>query len=163
MAIRILMADDHKIVRDGLRALIDAQPDMEVVADAADGRTAVQLAKELLPDIVIMDISMPDLNGIEAARQIAIEAPRVKIIALSMHGDGRFVKEAFKVGASGYLLKDCAFDELANAIHTVIADQIYLSPRITHVVLNDYLSRLPTAETSVFSVLTASKQRSTGS
>ncbi|MGD0310342.1 MAG: response regulator transcription factor [Acidobacteriota bacterium] len=155
MVIKILLADDHKIVRDGLRALIDTQADMEVVADAADGRTAVQLAKEHLPDVAILDISMPDLNGIEAARQILVEAPRVKIIALSMHGDGRFVKEVFRVGASGYLLKDCAFEELVNAIHTVVADQIYLSPRITHVVLNDYLSKLPNAKASVFSVLTA--------
>ncbi len=155
MSIRILLADDHKIVRDGLRALIEKQPDMEVVGEAADGRTAVRLVKELTPDIVIMDISMPDLNGIEAARQILTDAPRIKIITLSMHSDSRFVKEVFKVGASGYLLKECAFEELANAIHTVAADQIYLSPRITHVVLNDYLSKMPMTETSVFSVLTA--------
>ncbi len=155
MSIRILLADDHKIVRDGLRALIEKQPDMEVVGEAADGRTAVRLVKEMSPDIVIMDISMPDLNGIEAARQILTDAPRVKIITLSMHSDSRFVKEVFKVGASGYLLKECAFEELANAIHTVAVDQIYLSPRITHVVLNDYLSKMPMTETSVFSVLTA--------
>ncbi len=155
MRIKILLADDHKIVRDGLRSLLEKQPDMEVVADVADGRTAVKLTQELVPDIVIMDISMPDLNGIEAARHIVAHSSRVKILMLSMHSDGRFVKEVFKVGASGYLLKDCAFDELANAIHTVAADQIYLSPRITHVVLNDYLSKLPMAESSVFSVLTA--------
>jgi DNA-binding NarL/FixJ family response regulator len=155
MSIKILLADDHKIVRDGLRALIEKQQDMEVVAEAADGRTAVRLAKEMLPDVVIMDISMPDLNGIEAARQIVAGAPRVKIITLSMHSDSRFVKEVFKAGASGYLLKECAFEELARAIHTVAADQIYLSPRITHVVLNDYMSRLPMAEASVFSVLSA--------
>ncbi len=155
MRIKILLADDHKIVRDGLRSLLEKLPDMEVVADVADGRTAVKLTQELAPDIVIMDISMPDLNGIEAARQIVAHSQRVKILMLSMHSDGRFVKEVFKVGAAGYLLKDCAFDELANAIHTVAADQIYLSPRITHVVLNDYLSKLPMAESSVFSVLTA--------
>jgi DNA-binding NarL/FixJ family response regulator len=155
MGIRILLADDHKIVRDGLRALIEKQPDMEVVAEAADGRAAVHMAKELSPDVVIMDISMPDLNGIEAARQIVVESPRVKVITLSMHSDSRFVKEVFKVGASGYLLKECAFDELSNAIHTVIADQIYLSPHITHVVLNDYLSKVPMTEASVFSILTA--------
>lgn len=155
MSIRILVADDHKIVRDGLRALIERQPDMEVVGEAADGRTAVRLVKEMSPDVVIMDISMPDLNGIEAARQILGDSPRVKIIALSMHSDSRFVKEVFKVGASGYLLKECAFEELANAIHTVSVDQIYLSPRITHVVLNDYLSKMSMTETSVFSVLTA--------
>jgi DNA-binding NarL/FixJ family response regulator len=155
MSIKILLADDHKIVRDGLRALIEKYPDMEVVAEAADGRTAVRLVKELRPKVVIMDISMPDLNGIEATRQILVEEPEVKILTLSMHSDSRYVKEVFKVGAAGYLLKECAFEELANAIYTVAADQIYLSPRITHVVINDYLSKLPAARTSVFSVLTA--------
>lgn len=155
MSIKILLADDHKIVRDGLRALIEKYPDMEVVAEAADGRTAVRLVKELCPKVVIMDISMPDLNGIEAARQILAEEPQVKILTLSMHSDSRYVKEVFKVGAAGYLLKECAFEELANAIYTVAADQIYLSPRITHVVINDYLSKLPIAKASVFSVLTA--------
>jgi len=155
MRIKILLADDHKIVRDGLRAMISGHPDMEVVAEAENGRAAVSLVKQLAPDIVIMDISMPDLNGIEAARHIVADAPRVKIIALSMHSDSHYVKELFKAGASGYLLKDCAFEELANAIHTVAADQIYLSPRISHVVINDYLNRVSTEENSVFSVLTA--------
>jgi DNA-binding NarL/FixJ family response regulator len=154
MTINILLADDHKIVRDGLRALIEKQSDMKVIAEAADGRTAVHRARELSPDIVIMDISMPGLNGIEAARQIALESPRIKIIALSMHSDNRYVKEVFRVGASGYLLKECAFEELANAIHAVAAEQIYLSPHVAHGVLKDYLGRLPTAEASVFSVLT---------
>ena len=155
MRIKILLADDHKIVRDGLRAMISGHPDMEVVAEAENGRAAVSLVKQLAPDIVIMDISMPDLNGIEAARHIVADAPRVKIIALSMHSDSHYVKELFKAGASGYLLKECAFEELANAIHTVAADQIYLSPRISHVVINDYLNRVSTEENSVFSVLTA--------
>jgi DNA-binding NarL/FixJ family response regulator len=155
MRIKILLADDHKIVRDGLRAMIEQQPDMEVVAEASEGRSAVRLAKELRPDVVIMDISMPDLNGIEAARQVASDAPRVKIVTLSMHSDSRFVKEVFQAGASGYLLKDCAFEELANAIHAVISGQIYLSPRITRAVLKDYLNKAPVADSSVFSVLTA--------
>ncbi len=155
MKIKILLADDHKIVRDGLRALIEKCPDMQVVAEAADGRTAVRLAKELSPDIAIMDISMPDLNGIEAARQISAESPHVKILTLSMHSDARYVKHLFTAGASGYLLKECAFDELVNAIRTVAANQVYLSPRVTHVVLSEYLSKQPIAEASVFSVLTA--------
>ena len=155
MHIKILLADDHKIVRDGLRAMISGHPDMEVVAEADNGRAAVTLAKQLAPDIVIMDISMPDLNGIEAARHIIADAPRVRIIALSMHSDSHYVKELFKAGASGYLLKDCAFEELANAIHTVAADQIYLSPRISHVVIHDYLNKVTTEKNSVFSVLTA--------
>jgi len=155
MHIKILLADDHKIVRDGLRAMISGHSDMEVVAEAENGRAAVTLAKQLAPDIVIMDISMPDLNGIEAARHIIADAPRVRIIALSMHSDSHYVKELFKAGASGYLLKDCAFEELANAIHTVAADQIYLSPRISHVVIHDYLNKVTTEKNSVFSVLTA--------
>jgi two-component system, NarL family, response regulator NreC len=155
LKIKILLADDHKIVRDGLRALIERYPDMEIIAEAADGRTAVRLAKELSPNIAIMDISMPDMNGIEATRQIAAEAPRVKILTLSMHADSRYVKQLFAAGTSGYLLKECAIDELINAIHAVVQNHIYLSPRITHFVLSDYLSRQPMTETSVFSVLTA--------
>jgi DNA-binding NarL/FixJ family response regulator len=153
--IRILLADDHKIIRDGLRALIGKYPNMEVIAEAPDGRTAVRLAKELSPDVAIMDISMPDLNGIEAARQIRAEAPQVSVLTLSMHSDGRFVKQLFAAGASGYLLKECAADELIDAIQTVAAKQFYLSPSVTHVVLADYLSKEPKAESSVFSVLTA--------
>jgi two-component system response regulator NreC len=153
--IKILLVDDHKIVRDGLHALIDKYADLEVIAEAADGRSAVRLAKELSPNIVIMDISMPDLNGIEAARQIVSESPRVKVLTLSMHSDARYVKQLFSAGASGYLLKECAIEELVTAIHTIVANQIYLSPRITHVVLTEYLSKQPIAEASVFSVLTA--------
>jgi DNA-binding NarL/FixJ family response regulator len=155
MKIKILLADDHKIVRDGLRALIAKYPDMEVVAEAADGRTAVRLAKELVPDIAIMDISMPDLNGIEAARQITADSGHVKVLTLSMHSDGRYVKQLFSAGASGYLLKECAFDELVNAIRTVAANQLYLSPRVTHAVLAEYLSKDQMAAASIFSIMTA--------
>ncbi len=154
MSIRILLADDHKIVRDGLRSLIETQPGMEVVGEAADGRTAVSLAIRLNPDVVIMDISMPDLNGIDAARQIASEAPKVKIITLSMHSESRYVKEIFRNGASGYLLKECAFEELAIAIHTVAEDQIYLSPQVAHVILREFLDDLSETSPSAFSVLT---------
>lgn len=155
MKVRILLADDHEIVRDGLRSLIEKYPGMEVVAEAADGRTAVRLAKELSPDLIIMDISMPDLNGIEATHQIVAHSPRGKILILSMHSDARFVKQLFAAGAAGYLLKDCATEELMNAIRTVAANQIYLSPRITRFVLAEYLGKQPIAEVSVFSVLTA--------
>lgn len=155
MKTKILLADDHEIVRNGLRSLIEKVPGMEVVAEAADGRTAVRLAGELLPDLIIMDISMPDLNGIEATHQIVANSPRVKILILSMHSDARYVKRLFAAGASGYLLKECAVDELMNAIRAVIANQIYLSPRITRLVLTEYLSKQPIVEVSVFSVLTA--------
>ena len=119
MGIRVLIADDHKIVRDGLRILIDKQKDMEVIGEAQNGRDAVKFTKKLRPDVVIMDVSMPDMNGIEATRQITTENRRVKIIALSMHSDRRFVTGMLEAGASGYLLKDCAFGELANAIRCV--------------------------------------------
>ncbi|MBI3951159.1 MAG: response regulator transcription factor [Acidobacteria bacterium] len=154
MSLRILLADDHKIVRDGLRALLEKQSGLAVVAEAQDGRTTVRLARELAPDVIIMDISMPDLNGIEATRQIRTELPRIKVIALSMHSDQRFVTEVLKAGACGYLLKDCAFEELTTAIRTVMANQIYLSPQITGVVLDHYLRQALQTEVSAFSVLT---------
>ncbi len=154
MSIRILLADDHKITRQGLRSLLDKQSDMEVVAEAEEGRTAVRLVRELLPDVVIMDVSMPDLNGMEAARQITREFGDVKIVALSMHSDSLFVTEMLKSGASGYLLKDCAFEELALAIRTVVAGKTYLSPSISSVVVDDYLHRLSKADFSGLDLLT---------
>ena len=154
MSIRILLADDHKITRQGLRSLLDKQSDMEVVAEAEEGRTAVRLVRELLPDVVIMDVSMPDLNGMEAARQITREFGNVKIVALSMHSDSLFVTEMLKSGALGYLLKDCAFEELARAIRTVVAGKTYLSPSVSGVVVDDYLHRLSKAGFSGLGVLT---------
>ena len=142
VSIRILLADDHKIIRDGLHALIDSQPGMEVVAEAENGRAAVKLARKLKPDLIIMDISMPDLNGIEATRQIIDELEDTKVVALSMHTDKRFVVGMFKAGVSGYLLKDCAFEELSSAIQAVLANQTYMSPRITGNVIRDYLHHL---------------------
>ena len=138
MIIRILIADDHKIVRDGLRSLLDKHSGIEVVGEAETGRMAVKLASKLLPDVVVMDIGMPDLNGIEATRQIITDRPGVEVIALSMHSDKRFVRGILKAGASGYLLKDCAFEELARAIQTVLSGRVYLSPQITDVVVDDY-------------------------
>ena len=153
MSIRILLADDHKITRQGLRSLLEKQPDMEVVAEAEEGRTAVRLVRELVPNVVIMDVSMPDLNGMEASRQIVGEFPNVKIIALSMHSDTLFVTEMLRSGASGYLLKDCAFEELAQAIRTVMDDKTYLSPSISGLVVDDYLHRLSKADFSDSQVL----------
>jgi len=152
MSLRIILADDHKIVRDGLRALLANQPGMEVVAEADNGRSTVRLARELSPDLVIMDIGMPDLNGIDATRQITAELPKVKVIALSMHSDRRFVVQMFRAGASGYLLKDCAFEELTRAVAAVQKGQIYLSPAVAGPVMEDYIHQLSSGG-SGFSVL----------
>lgn len=142
MGIRILLADDHKIMRDGLRSLISSEDGMEVVGEAENGRIAVKLARKLKPHLVILDITMPELNGMQAARQILDESPEAKIITLSMHSDRRFVVEMFKAGVSGYLLKDCAFEELSRAIKAVMADQKYVSPAIAGTVIKDYVDQM---------------------
>jgi len=148
MKTRVLLADDHKIMREGLRSLLAATPGVEVVGEAGDGRTAVQLVLKLMPDVVVMDIGMPDLNGVDATRQIKTRAPRTKVIALSLHSDERFIAGMFKAGASGYLLKDGAFEELAHAIRTVAAGHTYLCPRIARTVVKDYLRDAQTAADS---------------
>ena len=154
MSIRVLIADDHKITRQGLRSLLEKESDIEVIAEAQNGRNAVELAKKLYPDVIIMDVSMPDLNGVEASKQIIQDSDNVKIIALSMHSDSLFVSEMLKSGASGYLLKDCAFEELEQAIRTVIDGKAYLSPSISGVVVEDYLHRLSKTELGKVEVLT---------
>ncbi len=155
MSMRIVLADDHKIVRDGLQSLLEKQPDMEVVGEADNGRTAVSLAQELSPDIVILDIAMPELNGIEATRQLTLKNPKVKVLALSMHSDRRFVAQMFRSGASGYLLKDCAFEELVTAIRAVVTGQTYLSPGITNMIVRDYVRRLSSDDSSKSDLLTS--------
>ncbi len=152
--IKVLIADDHQIVRQGLRTLLENEPDLEVVAEAEDGRSTVRLARELQPEMIIMDVAMPDLNGIEAARQIVSELSKVKVIALSMYADRRCVVNMLKAGASGYLLKDCAFEELVRAIRVVLAHKTYLSPGVTDIVVKDYMQGSPPQESTVFSVLT---------
>lgn len=154
MDIRIIIADDHKIVVDGLRTLLANQPGVQVVAQASNGRITVDLAKKLIPDIIIMDINMPDLNGIEATRQILAILPQTRIIALSMYSDTRMVGEMLKAGASGYLLKDCAFEELTKAVEMVMTSQTYLSPGITDIVIGDYVRHLTNTPSTVFSILT---------
>lgn len=139
--IRILLVDDHKIVRTGLRSLIDNQSGMMVVAEADNGRTALQLIREMKPDVVIMDVAMPDLNGMEATRQIVTETPDVRVIALSMHSDRRFVTGMLEAGASGYLLKDCAFEELTSAIRAVVRKQAFISPGVAGILVEDVRRR----------------------
>ena len=152
--IKIILADDHQIVRHGLRSLLAAEPDMEVVGEADNGRAVVRLVQEKSPQVVIMDISMPDLNGIEATRQIIGESPGIKIIALSMHSDSLFVLNMFKAGASGYLLKDCALEELVKAVRTVLSRKVYLSPGISDIVIKDFVIGWSPADSSAYSILT---------
>jgi DNA-binding NarL/FixJ family response regulator len=154
MSIRVLLADDHAIVRHGLSRAVQQEQDMEVIGQAEDGLTTVELTRELSPDIVIMDISMPDLNGIEATRQILRESPNVKVVALSMHAAKRFVTEMFRAGAAGYLLKDCEYDELARAIRAVAEGKTYLSPSVSDVVVEDVVHNVPEPKSTAFSVLT---------
>lgn len=153
MSIKVLLVDDHAIIREGLRSLLEKQPEMEVIADTDDGRKALDLVRELLPDIIIMDITMPGLNGIEATRRITAEFPTVKVIALSIHSKRRYVVDMLSAGAAGYILKECLFDELVKAIRAVAAGGRYLSPRITDVVVSDYVKRLSATADSPFEAL----------
>jgi two-component system, NarL family, response regulator NreC len=136
---RVLLADDHQIVRDGLRALIERRSDMEVVAEAKTGRSALQLARKHQPDVIVMDITMPDLNGIDASRQILEEAPQVRVVALSMHSDRHFVDGMLRAGVTGYLLKDCASEELIECILAVSSGKIYLSPAVTPLLVKELI------------------------
>ena len=157
MAIKIILADDHRIIREGLRALLEKEPGVEVIAEAADGRTTVKLCRELLPDVVIMDITMPDLNGIEATHQILSEMPDIKVIGLSMHSDKRFVSEMLNAGALAYLLKDAAFEELSVALRAVNSNQLYLSEQLEG--LKDYLGRARTAQVFTSSPTLTTRER----
>ena len=140
MSIKLIIADDHRIVYEGLKPLLDSQHDIEVIGLANTGRKAVQLTQELNPDLVIMDIYMPDLDGIEATLQIVSQCPEVKIIALSMNSDKLHVKRMLEAGASAYLTKDCSFEELVNAIRIVAAGKKYLSPEISGIVIDESLN-----------------------
>ncbi len=144
MSTTILLADDHRIVREGLRTLLSQQPEMEVVGEAADGREAVSQALLLRPGVVVMDIAMPELNGVEATRLILAELPGTRIVALSMYADRRFVAEVLRAGALGYVLKDGAFEELALAIRTTLAGKTYLSPSIAGLVVEELVRKAST-------------------
>jgi DNA-binding NarL/FixJ family response regulator len=154
MSIKIILAEDHQIVRQGLRSLLAGEPDMKVVGEADTGRKALKLAQELAPDVIIMDISMPDMNGIEATRQLQVESPEVRVIALSMHSDSLFVMNMLKSGAMGYLLKDCALEELVKAIRTVMRQQTYISPGISDLLILDIAHGCTAAANSAYSILT---------
>jgi len=151
MSLKIIIADDHKIMRDGLRNMLEKEPGMEVIADAKNGREAVRLAEQLRPDILIMDISMDDLNGMDATRSIIAKGLGTKVVALSMHADKRFVAGMFEAGAMAYLLKDCAYDELLQAIRQVMSGRTYLCSMISGVVIRDYIQRMRKNEPSLLS------------
>jgi DNA-binding NarL/FixJ family response regulator len=136
--IRILLADDHALVRRGFAMILAAQPDMEVAGEAGNGREAVELAEKLKPDVVVMDVTMPELNGIEATRRIVEAAPRARVLALSMHKDAVYVREILRAGARGYLLKDSADADLLAAVRAVAKGEGYLSPGVSDAVLTDY-------------------------
>jgi DNA-binding NarL/FixJ family response regulator len=140
--IRILLADDHTIVRDGLRALLERQPDMAVVAEAGDGRECVQLAATHNPDVVMMDVAMPVMNGIEAARRILSDNPKTAIVMLSMHRDESYVLRSLKAGAKGYLLKDSPRDDVLAAIRAAAEGRSWLSGKIADMLREDYVTQL---------------------
>jgi DNA-binding NarL/FixJ family response regulator len=141
MATRILLVDDHALVREGLRALLTSNAETQVIGEASTGREALELARNLDPDVILMDVGMPDLNGFEATRQMKSTAPGARVIALSTHSDKRYVLAMLEAGARGYIVKSAAGEELVRAIETVNRNQIYLSPAIAGVVVDSYLGR----------------------
>jgi two-component system, NarL family, response regulator NreC len=142
MPIRILLADDHTVMRSGLRLLLERQPNLVVVGEAADGRQAVDLAASEKPDVVVMDIAMPHLNGVEAARQIVNRAPQTAVVILSMHSDESYVIRSLKAGARAYLLKDSAESDLISAIHAITEGKSFFSPLVRRILKEDYMHQL---------------------
>ncbi len=158
MSCSIVLIDDHQMFREGIRHLLEKRKDIVTLGEAGDGRSAVRMAKKLKPQVVIMDVSMPDLNGIEATRQILMDNPEIRIVALSMHSDRLFVLKMLKAGASGYVLKDSVFDELILALNTVMRGKTYLSPEIAGLVLDDYRNLSLNTEAKVVSILSPREQ-----
>jgi two-component system, NarL family, response regulator NreC len=138
--INLFLVDDHTIVRQGLAKLLNAEPDLKVIGEAENGREAIKQVEKLKPNVVLMDIAMPLLNGIEATRHIAKAVPRTKVIILSMHAHDRYISELLQIGASGYLLKDASGRDIIQAIHAVVKGDTYLSPSISRRVIEDYVS-----------------------
>ena len=159
MVIKILLVDDHKITRDGLSALIEKQLDMKVVGEASNGRDAIKIVEKVETDVVIMDISMPGLNGIDATKSILSMAPHVKVIALSMYSDKRYVDGMLTAGACGYLIKSCAFNELVDAIHAVADGKGYISPSVANIVITNYATKISNVEESMGTGRLSSRER----
>lgn len=151
---KILLVDDHEIMREGICALLRKHPEMEVIGQAADGRTAVDMVKQLQPDVVVMDIGMPNLNGIEATHQMVAENPHIKVMALSTHSDGSVVAKMIKAGATGYMLKESAFSELLDGLRTMAEGKTYLCSKISKVVFADYINLLTNPRTEALDCLT---------
>lgn len=163
-ATRILLADDHSVVRNGFRLILEAQWDMEVVGQASNGREAVELAEALQPDVAVMDVTMPELNGIEATRRMEKISPKTRVLALSMHKDAVYVREILRAGARGYLLKDCSENDFLTAVRAVAVGKGYLSPEVSDAVLDDYrkhvtnpIDLLSTREREVLQMIAESK------
>jgi DNA-binding NarL/FixJ family response regulator len=161
---RILLADDHAVVRQGFSMILAAQWDMEVVAEVSNGREAVEKAEELKPDVCVMDVTMPELNGIEATRRLAKVAPKTRVLALSMHKDSVYVREILRAGAKGYLLKDSSAEDFLSAVRVVAVGKAYLSPEVSEAVLEDYrkhvtdpIDLLSTREREVLQMIAESK------
>jgi DNA-binding NarL/FixJ family response regulator len=152
---RILLAEDHAVLRQGLRLLLERQPGWEVVAEAADGPSAVRLAGECAPNVAILDIGLPELNGIEVARRITEAGGGIRIVALSVHSHRRFVSEMLRAGASGYVLKECASEEVVQAVRQVLLGHIYLCPQVSTDLVRDYLGTAREPNPPAYSVLTA--------
>ena len=162
--IRVLLADDHAMVRKGFRLILEAQSDMEIAGEAGNGREAVELAEKLHPDVVVMDVAMPELNGIEATRRLAASSPHTRVLALSMHKDSVYVREILRAGARGYLLKDSIDTDLISAVRAVAKGDGYISPGVSDAVLSDYrrhvtdpLDLLTSREREVLQMIAESK------
>ena len=154
MSIKILIADDHKMMRDGLKSMLENEQDLQVIAESEKGIETIQKTKEFKPDIAILDVAMPELNGIETARLLSVEVPNTKIIGLSMHSDRQFVIEMLRAGASGFVLKQAAFEELTNAIRTVAQGKTFLSSAILDIVVQDYVRQFAKSESPAYRQLT---------
>jgi len=141
--IRVVLADDHMILRQGMRKLLEGSPEMEVIGEAADGKEAVDVVQRLMPDVVIMDISMPGLNGLEATRQICKLLPQTKVLILTMHAEKEYIFKILQCGASGYLLKGSSMEELVTALQSVQRGDLYLSPPVSKSVIEDYIAESP--------------------
>ncbi|MCB2199805.1 response regulator transcription factor [bacterium] len=153
MSLRLFLADDHRLFRDALRPMLDRHPELEVIGEASDGLQALQTIREMKPDIALLDISMPGMNGIEITRQVVAQCPDTSVIILSMHADRRFVIESLKAGARAYVLKESSIEELFDAIQSIRSNRIYLSPVLSDLMLREYIDSMDAPTTSAYEVL----------